>query len=141
MRKEPLQPALSGLFGVAFASFAAWKTGSAKGYFLLGIWSNLLLGGLFLLSLLIRRPLAGIVWGALNGTGTTWLKDKPSRRYYAIATLTRTGVFAARFVVQQWLYEENSTGWLASRKSRWATRCSHWPSWWSCGQPGAPASG
>jgi hypothetical protein len=116
VRKEPLQPALSGLFGVAVASFVAWKTGSAKGYFLVGIWSNLFLGGLFLLSVLVRRPLAGIVWGALNGTGTTWLQDKPSRRYYDIATLALTGVFAARFVVQQWLYDENSTGWLAFAK-------------------------
>ncbi|MBM7440196.1 DUF3159 domain-containing protein [Streptomyces sp. HB132] len=116
VRKEPVQPALSGLFGVAVASFVAWKTGSAKGFFLLGIWSNLLLGGVFLLSVLVRRPLAGIIWGALNGTAATWLKDKPSRRYYDIATLALTGVFAARFVVQQWLYEENATGWLAFAK-------------------------
>ncbi|MFJ2740581.1 DUF3159 domain-containing protein [Streptomyces sp. NPDC087440] len=113
VRKEPVQPALSGLFGVAVASFVAWKTGSAKGYFLLGIWTSLLFAGIFLVSVLVRRPLAGIVWGALNGTGTAWLKDKPSVRYYDIATLALTGVFAARFVVQQWLYEEDSTGWLA----------------------------
>ncbi|XXC91960.1 DUF3159 domain-containing protein [Streptomyces sp. A5-4] len=60
--------------------------------------------------------MAGIVWGAINGTGTTWLKDKPSRRYYDLATLALTGVFVARFLVQQWLYEENSTGWLAVAK-------------------------
>ncbi|MFF1923872.1 DUF3159 domain-containing protein [Streptomyces sp. NPDC058221] len=113
VRKEPLQPALSGLFGVAVAAFVSWKTGSAKGFFLTGIWSNLALGVLFLLSVLVRRPLAGIVWGALNGTGTAWLKDKPSRHYYDIATLALVGVFAARFVVQQWLYDGDRTGWLA----------------------------
>lgn len=116
LRKEPVQPALSGLFGVVVASFVAWKTGSAKGYFLLGIWSNLILGGIFLLSVLVRRPLAGVVWGALNGTGTAWLQDKVSRRYYDIATLALVGVFLARFVVQQWLYEEDATGWLAVTK-------------------------
>jgi hypothetical protein len=113
VRKESVQPALSGLFGVAVASFVAWKTGSAKGFFLTGIWSNVALGVLFLLSFLVRRPLAGIVWGALNGTGTAWLKDKPSRRYYDIATLTLVGVFAARVAVWQWLYDEDRTGWLA----------------------------
>lgn len=113
VRKEPLQPAVSGLFGVAVAAFVAWKTGSAKGFFLTGIWSNVALGGLFLLSVLVRRPLAGVVWGALNGTGTTWLKDKPSRRYYDIATLTLVGVFAARAAVWQWLYDDDRTGWLA----------------------------
>ncbi|MFD0020576.1 DUF3159 domain-containing protein [Streptomyces sp. NPDC058382] len=116
VRKEPLQPALSGLFGVAVAAFVAWKTGSAKGFFLTGIWSNVALGVLFLLSVLVRRPLAGVVWGALNGTGTTWLKDKASRHYYDIATLALVGVFAARVVVQQWLYDGDRTGWLAVAK-------------------------
>ncbi|MFB8348204.1 DUF3159 domain-containing protein [Streptomyces niveus] len=113
VRKEPLQPALSGLFGVAVAAFVAWKTGSAKGFFLTGIWSNVALCALFLVSVLVRRPLAGVVWGALNGTGTAWLKDKPSRRYYDIATLTLVGIFAARSAVWQWLYDEDRTGWLA----------------------------
>ncbi|NEB77392.1 DUF3159 domain-containing protein [Streptomyces sp. SID14478] len=113
VRKEPLQPALSGLFGVAVASFVAWKTGSAKGFFLTGIWSNAALAALFLISLLVRRPLAGIVWGALNGSGTAWLRDKPARRAYDIATLTLVGVFAARCAVWQWLYAEDRTGWLA----------------------------
>lgn len=112
-RKEPVQPALSGLFGVAVASFVAWQTGSAKGFFLMGIWANVGLGLLFLVSVLVRRPLAGIVWGALNGTGTAWLKDKPSRHYYDIATLTLTAVFATRVAVWQWLYEGDHTGWLA----------------------------
>ncbi|WP_052488543.1 DUF3159 domain-containing protein [Streptomyces sp. 150FB] len=116
VRKEPLQPALSGLFGVAVASFVAWKTGSANGFFLLGIWASLFLAVIFLLSVLVRRPLAGIVWGALNGTGTAWLRDKPSTRYYDIATLAFTAVFTVRFVVQQWLYEQDATGWLAFAK-------------------------
>ncbi|MFC8076903.1 DUF3159 domain-containing protein [Streptomyces sp. NPDC057307] len=116
VRKEPIQPALSGLFGVGVASAVAWQTGSAKGFFLLGIWSNLALGVIFLLSVLVRRPLAGLVWGALNGTGTAWLQDKPSIRYYDIATLALTAVFAARFVVQEWLYEQDATGWLAVTK-------------------------
>ncbi|RAJ56627.1 uncharacterized protein DUF3159 [Streptomyces sp. Amel2xB2] len=113
VRKEPVYPALSGLFGVAIAAFIAWKTGSAKGFFLTGIWSNIALCAVFLLSVLLRKPLAGIVWGTLNGTGTTWLKDKPSRHYYDIATLTLVAVFAARSAVWQWLYDDDRTGWLA----------------------------
>ncbi|MFC7307237.1 DUF3159 domain-containing protein [Streptomyces monticola] len=113
VRKEPVQPAISGLFGIAVASFVAWKTGSAKGFFLTGIWSNFALTALFLLSVFVRRPLAGIVWGALNGTGTAWLRDKPSVRYYNIATFTLVAVFTARFAVWQWLYDDDRTGWLA----------------------------
>ncbi|MEU4657028.1 DUF3159 domain-containing protein [Streptomyces sp. NPDC023723] len=116
LRKESLQPALSGLFGVAVASFVAWKTGSAKGFFLTGIWSNIALTLVFAVSLLVRRPLAGIVWGALNGTGTAWLRDKPSRRAYDIATLALTAVFAARSIVWQYLYDDDRTGWLAAMR-------------------------
>ncbi|MFI6347404.1 DUF3159 domain-containing protein [Streptomyces sp. NPDC050560] len=113
VRKEPVKPALSGLLGVAIVSLITWKTGSAKGYFLIGIWSNLVLGAIFLISVIVRRPLAGLVWGAFNGTRTTWLEDKPSRRYYTIATLSLVTVFLARFAVQQWLYDGDHTGWLA----------------------------
>ena len=116
VRKEPLQPAVSGFFGVAIAAFIAYRTGSAKGFFLFGIWASLLYGGLFLASVLVRWPLAGVIWSTLNGQGTKWRADKVARRYYDIATLVWTVVFGARFVVQHWLYEANYTGWLAFAK-------------------------
>ncbi len=116
VRKEPLQPAISGFFGVAIAAFIAYRTGSAKGFFLFGIWASLVYCGAFVLSVLVRWPLAGVVWNMLNGTGTAWRKDKPSRFGYDIATLALAAVFAARFVVQRWLYDENYTGWLAFAK-------------------------
>lgn len=116
VRKEPLQPAISGFFGVGIAVFIAYQTGDAKGFFLFGIWTALVYGGVFLLSVLIRRPLVGVVWSALNGLGQSWRQDPVSRRAYDIATLTFVGVFAARYVVQKWLYDEDLTGWLAFAK-------------------------
>ncbi|WP_241691440.1 DUF3159 domain-containing protein [Streptomyces sp. GZWMJZ-114] len=113
VRKESVQPAIGGIIGVGTASLVAWKTGSAKGYFLLGIWFSLAAAVVLLLSVLIRRPLAGYVWSALNGQGQEWREDRIVRRGYDIATLALFAVFAARFVVQQWLYDHDSTGWLA----------------------------
>jgi hypothetical protein len=113
IRKEPIQPAISGLFGVAIAAFIAYRTGSARGYFLFGIWTSLAYGGAFLLSIVARWPLAGVVWSTLNGTGTAWRADPRSRRYYDVATLVWVVVFGARFVVQHWLYSTNQVGWLA----------------------------
>jgi hypothetical protein len=113
IRKEPVQPAISGLFGVAIAAFIAYRTGSARGYFLFGIWTSLAYGGAFLLSIVARWPLAGVVWSTLNGTGTAWRSDPRSRRYYDVATLVWVVVFGARFVVQHWLYATNQVGWLA----------------------------
>lgn len=116
VRKEPLQPAISGFFGVAIAAFIAFRTGSAKGFFLFGIWASLVYCAVFVLSIVVRWPIAGVVWSALNGTGQAWRKDKPSRYGYDIATLALAVVFAARFVVQRWLYESDYTGWLAFAK-------------------------
>lgn len=113
IRREPIQPAISGLFGVAVAAFIAYRTGSARGYFLFGIWTSLLYGGAFLVSVIVRWPLAGVVWSALNSTGMGWRADKPSRRNYDLATLVWVVVFGARFVVQHWLYDTNQVGWLA----------------------------
>jgi Protein of unknown function (DUF3159) len=116
VRKEPLQPAISGFFGVAIAAFIAYRTGSAKGFFLFGIYASLIYCGIFVLSVVVRWPIAGVVWNMLNGTGHAWRKDKHSRYGYDIATLAMALIFAARFVVQRWLYQEDYTGWLAFAK-------------------------
>ncbi|MFF1611822.1 DUF3159 domain-containing protein [Amycolatopsis sp. NPDC058278] len=116
VRKEPLQPAISGFFGVAIAAFIAYRTGSAKGFFLFGIYASLVYCGIFVLSVVVRWPIAGVVWNMLNGTGQAWRKDKPSRYGYDVATLAMAAIFAARFVVQRWLYQEDYTGWLAFAK-------------------------
>jgi hypothetical protein len=113
IRHEPIQPAISGLFGIAVAAFIAYRTGSARGYFLFGIWTSLLYGGAFLVSVVVRWPLAGVVWSALNSTGMGWRADKASRRDYDVATVVWVVVFGARFVVQHWLYDTNQVGWLA----------------------------
>jgi hypothetical protein len=112
-RKGSIQPAISAVFGVGIAAFIAYRTGSAKGFFLFGIWQSLVYSGVFLLSIIVRWPLAGVIWSLLNGQGTSWRKDKASVRDYDIATLVWALVFGARFVVQRWLYDEASVGWLA----------------------------
>ncbi|GGP40253.1 DUF3159 domain-containing protein [Saccharothrix coeruleofusca] len=113
MRKGSVQPAVSAVFGVGIAAFIAYRTGSAKGFFLFGIWQSLVYGGVFVVSILVRWPLAGVIWSFLNGQGTGWRQDRASVRDYDIATLVWALVFGARFVVQRWLYDEASVGWLA----------------------------
>ena len=72
LRREPLQPALSGLLGVAVSAVIAYRTGEAKDFFVVGIWASLLLALVFLASILVRRPLVGVIWSALNGSGQAW---------------------------------------------------------------------
>ena len=113
LRREPLQPALSGLLGVAVGAVIAYRTGDAKDFFVVGIWASLLLALVFLASILVRRPLVGVIWSALNGSGQAWRTDRTALIGYDIATLAVTAVFAARFVVQNWLYSVDATDWLA----------------------------
>ena len=112
IRKGPVQPAISGLFGVAIAAFIAYRTGSAKGFFLFGIWVNLVYGGALVLSTLVRWPLVGVAWGALNNTGFGWRSRRRALFAYDLATVAWAAVFAARYLVQGWLYNANQVGWL-----------------------------
>ena len=66
IRKESLQPAVSGFFAVGVSALIAYLVGESKGYFLLGIWSSLLYAAVFALSVLIRRP-----WSVTSGAGST----------------------------------------------------------------------
>ncbi|GAA4788737.1 hypothetical protein CCANI_08205 [Corynebacterium canis] len=113
VRKENLQPAFSGLFGVAIGAAIAWGTGSAKGYFLYGIWMSLLFALVFAISVVVRWPAVGVIWRGINGESMTWREVPAARNAYSIATLGWTLVFAARFVVQNWLYQDDATTALA----------------------------
>ena len=115
LRKEPIQPAVSGLLGVVVASLIALYTGSAEGYFLPGIWISLAMAVVFAVSIVMRRPLVGVIWNALTSAGerALWHTDKRALHAFDVATLAFVAVFAARYVVQDWLYDAGSTGWLA----------------------------
>jgi hypothetical protein len=114
VRKRPVTQAIAGLFGVGIAAYIAYRTDSAKGYFLLGIWSYLLYGGALLVSMLVRWPAIGVIWEGINGRGTAWRKDKKLVRRYDYATLVWVLVFASRYLVQNYLYDTDQVGWLAA---------------------------
>ena len=115
LRKQPLQPAVSGLLGVVVAALIAYYTGSAEDYFLPGIWLSLAMATVFAISLLVRRPLVGVIWNLLRSAGPdrSWRADTVVLHAFDIATLAFVALFSARFVVQQWLYDGGFTGWLA----------------------------
>lgn len=110
VRREQLQPAVSGAIGVGICAFIAYRVGEAKGFFLLGIWASLAYAVLFAASLLVRYPLVGVIWHGLRGDGQRrWRADRRIVRAYDVATLIWVLVFAARFVVQRWLYDNDET--------------------------------
>ncbi|QHD85345.1 DUF3159 domain-containing protein [Gordonia sp. JH63] len=115
-RDEPVVQASGGIIGVAAAGAVAAATGSADGYFLLGIWSNGIEALIVLVTVLVRRPLTGLLWNLLHGNKYSWRHDRSVMRAHDIATLTLTAVLASRFGVQLWFYETHATGMLATAK-------------------------
>jgi hypothetical protein len=117
VRRQSLQQAATGLFSVLIAALIAHRTGQARGFFLLGIAGSFVYGAIFAISLVVRRPLVGVLWEYLDPAplppGTKWYRVPRLRRGYDLATLAVLAMFASRAIVQFSLFRDNRTGWLA----------------------------
>lgn len=112
IRREPVQPAVSGILGVALCAFIAYRTGEARGFFLYGIWYSLVAGVALMVSVVVRRPLVGVLWSVLNGSGFSWLTNRRAKLGFDVATVVWAVFLLARFVVQRYLYDLQQTEWL-----------------------------
>ena len=111
-RRDTVQPAVSGFFGVGISALIAYLVGASKGYFLLGIWTSLFWAVVFALSVVIRRPVVGYIWGWVATHDRRWREVRGAVLAFDAATLVWVAVFTARFVVQHHLYDADQTGWL-----------------------------
>jgi hypothetical protein len=125
VRHQSVQQALTGLLGVVVASIIAERTGQAKGYFLLGIWSSFIYAAALAATMVVRRPAIGLLWEFLDPTPepgpdgedrrapVPWHRHRTLLLAYMLATAGATLVFLARGIVQLALFQHNATGWLA----------------------------
>ncbi len=112
VRRQPLQPAVSGLFGVGIAAYLAYRSGEARAFYLPGLVYSAVCGLAFLVSAALRWPLAGVIWHGINGEGQGWRRDPRLLRAYTWATLLWALVFVARVAVQGLLYFYEEATWL-----------------------------
>ncbi|RSM53693.1 DUF3159 domain-containing protein [Actinoplanes sp. ATCC 53533] len=115
-RRQQLRPAFGGFVGVAISGALAARSGEARDFFLADIWWYGVAAVILAASILVRRPLVGVLWSAMQGAGMWWRHDRPSLRRYDIATGVLAAVFAARFAVLHRLYEDNQVGWMTFSK-------------------------
>jgi hypothetical protein len=109
VRGERWISAVGSLAGVAIAAGIVALTGSAKNYFAVGIWAYLAGFVITLGSVLLRRPVSGVIWNLVHGRKHRWRTDRTVLRAHAIATLAAAAVLGARFSLQQWLYLNDNT--------------------------------
>jgi hypothetical protein len=117
-RREPLQNVIAGFFGLGIAAFLAYRTGRAQDIFLTGFAVNIGYGLAYLISIVIRWPLLGVIVGLVTGQGTSWRRDPVLFRAYMKASALWVAMFALRLSVQVPLYlaGEDQLGWLAGAR-------------------------
>jgi hypothetical protein len=104
LQRRSLQQAVVGLLGIAaMAAFSA-LTGQAKNFFLPSVLKNAGYALAYLVSVLVRWPLLGVLLGPLFGEGFAWRNDPKRMRAYSLASLVWAAMFGIRVLVQLPLY-------------------------------------
>jgi uncharacterized protein DUF3159 len=105
LRRETIRHAVNGLFGVGIGVFFAWRSGSAKDFYLPGIILSFVYGLAMLASVLIRRPVVGWIWSLLVAGGSTkWRERPPLVRLFSRLTVLWAVTYLAKVVFQAWLF-------------------------------------
>lgn len=116
IRGQRLTSAWYGVVGVAVGAAIAKATGSGSGYFVPKVASNALYGAAFLGSVLIGKPLIGIVWAFFHRQPLSWGYRAEVRRVFSALTLMWAGAYFFRAAVYGVLItdEKDRTGALAT---------------------------
>ena len=113
LRRRPVTNAVGGLLGTGLAVFIALRSGSAEGYFVPRMLYAAALALVFAGSVVIRKPIVGILIGALYRAPKEWIGERRVRRAFAEVTLAWSGLFAFRATVYLVLIAAGKAGWLA----------------------------
>ncbi len=116
VRKQPLRNVAGGFVGVLISAWVANRSGRAEDVYLPGLLVNLGYGALYLLTVLFRWPLFGVLYGVITQTGTAWRRDPAMLKGFNRATLVFVGLFAIRLIVQVPLYLTGSLNALGIAK-------------------------
>lgn len=91
---------LGGLIGVALGAVMAIRSGDGTDFYAPGIAINVVSLIVLLVSVLVRRPLIGLLVGVLDPRVEDWASDPDARSVYTRATLLFVALYAAKLAVQ-----------------------------------------
>lgn len=115
-RRETIQHAISGVIGVAICAWLSNRTGKAEDFYLPGLWTNAIYGVVYLVSIIVRWPIIGVIIGPLLEENLRWRKDPMRTKVYVKATWLWVGMFAVRLLVQYPLYVSGNVNVLGTAR-------------------------
>ena len=112
-REKPVR-VLTGLLGVAIAALFAAYQDNPLAFFEIRVLANILSALAFAVSILVRRPLMGVIIGPLMGTGMQWRQDPDLLRAYSRVTWLWAILSLVRAAIQVPLIQANQLAWLGA---------------------------
>ena len=118
VQRKPLTQALAGFIGVGLSAWLATSTGKAENFYVLGFFTNIGYIVAMAISVAVRWPIAGLLFGFIRNEGLDWRKDPKRVRAYSIGTWVIVGVLVLRLVVQVLPYFMGEQGLAALATTR-----------------------
>jgi hypothetical protein len=104
VRGQSPQFALAGLVGLGLSAYVVSKTGRAEDFFVPGLFANAAYALAYVISIVIRWPLLGVLINAAAARGMEWRNDPEQVRAYTRASWIWVVLFSLRLAVQLPLY-------------------------------------
>jgi hypothetical protein len=118
VQRRPLTQALAGVVGVGISAWLANTTGKAEDFYVLGFFTNIAYIAGMVISIALRWPLAGLLFGFIRNEGLDWRKEPARVKAYRLGTWVIVGVLALRLLVQVPLYFMGEQGLAALATTR-----------------------
>jgi hypothetical protein len=118
VQRRPLTQALAGVVGVGISAWLANTTGRAEDFYLPGFFTNAAYIVAMVISIAIKWPVAGLLFGFIRNEGLDWRKDPARLKAYRLGTWIIVGVLVLRLVVQVPLYLMGEDGLAALATTR-----------------------
>ncbi len=107
VKREPLYAAMAGAVLVGLSALAAVSTGDGTDFYLLEIVRTSVLSVVLVTSLLVRRPLLGVLVGRLIA-GPGWYCDRVQLRAYDLCTVIWAAAVILRSAVKIPFYVDDN---------------------------------
>lgn len=118
VQRRPLTQALAGVVGVGISAWLANATGKAEDFYLPGFFTNAAYILAMVISIAVKWPVAGLLFGFIRNEGVEWRKEPGRVKAYRLGTWIIVAVLALRLIVQVPLYLMGTDGLAALATTR-----------------------